>query len=98
MINRVSQSLIHMMSHLKQMNLPCRDLILSAFETTMLLGTVPLKVRDLVSDILQAFQKELIKIRLCLQTLNWFANGQTGEDAFLGLELQARERLKQPMT
>lgn len=33
-------------------------------------------VRELVADIVIAFEREVMKIRLCLQTLNWYVHGQ----------------------
>lgn len=53
-----------------------------------------MKVRQLVAKIVIAFSDEFVKVRLCLQNLQWYVRGQVGEDAFLGLELQAADRMK----
>jgi len=46
-----------------------------------------------VADSIIAFSGQLQKIRLCLQTMNHFVNGLVKEDAFISLELQAKETL-----
>jgi hypothetical protein len=39
--------------------------------------------------------KAKFHIRLALTHLNWLAQGRQSSDVFLGLELQAKEKLKQ---
>lgn len=66
-----------------------RPMLISAFETTDMMKAVPIKIKGIVAEFIIAFYNQLVKLRLCFQTLCWYINGDTGEDGFLGLELQA---------
>ena len=76
-INRVSQSLIHIMGHINAMGQAqaLRATIINSFECTRLLKNVSAKNCEQFAEIIMVFNTELMKIKLALTTLNWVANG-----------------------
>jgi len=58
------------------------------------LNSVKPKTRELVIYILMIFQNEIVKVRQVLTQLNGLVAGTVAEDAFLGLEIQAKEKEK----
>lgn len=58
------------------------------------MNSVKPKTRELVIYILMTFQNEIVKVRQVLTQLNGLVAGTVAEDAFLGLEIQAKEKEK----
>ena len=72
-----------------------QPIIVQGFDSTQLMKSVPKATREVVAKIVLTFHGQLQKLRLLFQHLQMFVAGEVGEDTFMGLELQAQQRIRE---